>query len=448
MSHPRILIYEKSIHRASLLRQIVEQAGFSARTVFYDEEAETALKEKPFDLAIAGFDSFPVPPAFKKMKLIISAPEGKYFEVDRIAREHGASCATYPYRAEELLAQIKNKIRSRVAIAPPVEPGAGGLMPEILGNSPATRKMKELIAVAAQVTSNVLLLGETGTGKELAARALHRLGPTADGPFVAVNCAALPESLLETELFGHERGAFTGAEKKRAGKFEAAHGGMLLLDEAGEMPPSLQVKLLRVLETGSFYRVGGDTEITVRVRTVCATNSDIFELAQNGGFRRDLLYRINVISITMPPLREREEDIPELAARFLKLFGDKHGKPVKEFTKRAITKMMEYHWPGNIRQLQNCVERAVVHSSGKEVDRIDFGGEPETGRMPAINRLIEMDFAAMKEEVISRYESEYITALLKKSGGSILKTCELSGIDRKTLYRKMKQYGLDKKEFR
>ena len=463
MSRARVLIYEKSIHRASLLHQIIEQAGFRARSVFYHDEAEHAANESAYDIAIVGFDSFPIPAILEKMKLIISAPEGKYIELGRLAERYGAGCATYPYRSDELISQLRQRLEGGVDAGRQAAATVADPMPEILGSSAATLKMKEIIAIAAPLPSSVLLLGETGTGKELAARALHRLG-NRRGEFVAVNCGALPESLLETELFGHEKGAFTGAVKKRDGKFKAADSGTLFLDEVGEMSESLQVKLLRVLESGRFYPVGSETELEVDVRIVCATNRDIFDLAQNGAFRRDLLYRINVISISLPPLRERGEDIELFAAHFLKLYGDRYNKPIKRFSERAMKKMMEHSWPGNIRQLQNCVERAVVHTSGDTADSVDFGGATAAGgatprkyagqadasakEAPPIKRLAEMDFAAMKDEVLAWYEREYLTALLKRSAGSIQRACELSGMDRKTLYRKIKQYGFDKKDFK
>lgn len=447
MSLVRLLIYENSIHRADWLRGMVESAGYIAKTVFYHAEAEAAVKKERFDLLLAGFDLFPLPSSLEKMKIIILAPEEKYQEQDDLARRYSATCITYPYDERQALAQIKKALEKRKA-APTTE--TPDILPEIVGDCPAIRKVKETIALAARISGAVLILGETGTGKELVARGLHNLGPKSSGPFVALNCAAMPESLLETELFGHEKGAFTGAVKQRAGKFESASGGTLFLDEIGDMPQSLQVKLLRVLESSSFCRVGGEKEIVVDVKIVCATNRNIFELAENGSFRRDLLYRINVILIELPALRERLADLPLLARHFLKIYAEKYGKNFSGFTSEALKKMEQYRWPGNIRQLQHSIERAIIQNKGAKISTIDFGHARSSAGSapPEIARLAEMDFARMKDEVMAYYEKLYVSAILKKAGGSMQKASGLSGIDRKTLYRKMKERDIDKKDFK
>ena len=269
---------------------------------------------------------------------------------------------------------------------------------------------------------------------------------------MAVNCAAIPETLIESELFGHEKGAFTGAHQRKAGKFEAAHKGTIFLDEIGELAPAMQVKLLRVLESGTFNRVGGNAPVAVDARVVCATNRDVFEMARSGAFRRDLLYRINVIAITLPPLRERPGDIPPLASHFLKKYAAAAGKKIDGFSPRAEAALMAHYWPGNIRQLENTVERATLHCNGGLIDAVML--DPDTGAGaplaggPAVEELLDLDYAAMKERVLDHYEMEYVAGLLRRNGGSIQKVCEISGMDRKTLYRKMKQYGLDKKDFK
>ncbi|MEE8484101.1 MAG: sigma-54 dependent transcriptional regulator [Nitrospinota bacterium] len=451
MGTTKVLLYEKSSHRTEGLRQILEEAGYRVRAAFYPSEAEKAAQNDSFDVLIAGFDNFPLPQSLEKITTIILAPDGRYQEVDAIARRKSPplTCITYPLEKETALRQIKGVLqkKERAVGVPREQPEK--LMPEIIGRSDAMQKVFQTIALAAKFPSTVLILGETGTGKELAAHALHRLGGRAERPFIAINCAAIPESLLESELFGYEKGAFTGADRRRAGMFEAAHGGTLFLDEIGEMPQSLQAKLLRVLETKNFYRLGGTDLVQVDTRVICATNRDVLELAGHGGFRRDLLYRINVVSVTMPPLRERVEDIMPLAEHFLRQYSKLHNSPAKKFSARVIEKMKMNPWPGNARQLKNSVERSAIQCRGKTVEEIDSGAVPgPVGRGLDIKGLVGMDFGEMKEHVLAHYELEYIRALLKQGGGSIQSVCAQSGMDRKTLYRKMKQYGLDKKDFK
>ncbi len=445
----RALIFEKNFHRAAELRNILEGAGYGARTVVYQAEARTIASREKFDLVIAGFDAFPLPPEVENIRTIISAPQGKMAQVEEIIVRYGvtATVIEYPFEADKVIRALKKG----EPLAPKPKAAQPDDIPFILGKSEAARKMKGLLMSAAQVSSTVLLLGETGTGKELAARALHEMGPRKSRPFVAINCAALPETLLETELFGYEKGAFTGADKRKAGRFEAADRGTLFLDEVGDVSPAMQVKLLRVLESGSFYRVGGESTVQTDVRVVCATNRDIFEMAQSGSFRRDLLYRINVIAINLPPLRERAEDLPLLAEHFLGKYSTEFGKGISSFSTGAMREMALYRWPGNIRQLQNAIERATIHCRGEEITEIIF--DPETRHdqappPPEVDGLAALDYSAMKERVLDFYEKGYISALLKREGGSIQNVCEQSGIDRKTLYRKMKQYGLDKKDFK
>jgi len=230
----------------------------------------------------------------------------------------------------------------------------------LIGQSPAMVKLLETIALVAQTEATVLITGESGTGKELIANALHYNSRRKDASFIKINCSALTETLLESELFGHEKGAFTGAERRREGKFVQAHGGSLFLDEVSEMSKAMQVKLLRVLQEREITRVGGSDEIKVDVRVIAASNKDLKEEIRSGSFREDLFYRLNVVSLHVPPLRERKEDIPILAQHFLQVFADRNKKVIKAFTPGAMEKLLAYHWPGNIRELMNAVERSVV----------------------------------------------------------------------------------------
>ncbi len=452
MSGHGVLIYEKSLHRAAALRAIAEEAGFSCRAAFYRAEAEAAARTGGFSILVAGFDTFPLSPVLETMRTAVSAPAGEIDKVEALFRKYDIAgpVLTYPYEPAATALALRRMAESA---AKKVFPSAGpAAIPSIIGVSDAVREMKQLILKAANASSTVLILGETGTGKELASRALHESGSRNKGPFVAVNCAAIPETLIESELFGHEKGSFTGAYERKAGKFEAAHKGTIFLDEIGELPPAMQVKLLRVLESGVFNRVGGNASVTVDARVVCATNRDVFEMARTGSFRRDLLYRINVIAITLPPLRERPEDIPPLAAHFLKKYALQAGKNIIGFSPAAEAALMAHYWPGNIRQLENAVERAVLHCTGGLIETVMLDPDTRAGVSiaggPGMEELLDLDYFAMKERVLDHFEREWIAGLLRRHGGQILKVCEISGMDRKTLYRKMKRYGLDKKDFK
>src|SRR6266446_1505344 len=240
-------------------------------------------------------------------------------------------------------------------------------IPEIIGSGPAMQKVYNLTRLVARSNASVLLLGETGTGKELIAKAVHQLSPRGSGPFVRVNCGALRESLLESELFGHVRGAFTGAIENRTGRFEAAHTGTVFLDEINSTTPKLQVKLLRVLQEREFERVGDTQTIRVDTRVIAASNRDLLEEVEAERFREDLYYRLNVVPIHLPPLRERREDIPELIGHFLNIYNEENDRYVVHIERKALDALQDYHWPGNVRELQNYIERAVVMAEGDEL---------------------------------------------------------------------------------
>ncbi|HSM09896.1 MAG TPA: sigma 54-interacting transcriptional regulator [Gemmatimonadota bacterium] len=260
----------------------------------------------------------------------------------------------------------------QVALAQEIERFELQLATGILGRTDGIREVLGRISTIAQVQSTVLVTGESGTGKELVARAIHSLSARRGGPFIAVNCAAIPESLLESELFGHEKGAFTGASSRRKGMFELADGGSLLLDEIGEMPLLLQTRLLRVLESKRFMRVGGDSEIEVRVRVIAATNQDLREAVRRGSFRKDLYYRLNVLAVQLPPLRERRSDIPLLIRRFIDEFSRTHDREFKGLSPEAMQILLDYEWPGNIRELRNLVESMVVLAPGEVIQADDI----------------------------------------------------------------------------
>jgi two-component system response regulator HydG len=311
--------------------------------------------------------------------------------------------------------------------------GAGGL----LGASPALLAVVETLRQAAPSSASILLSGESGTGKELAARLVHDLSPRAAGPFVPINCAAIPETILESELFGYEKGAFTGATGRKEGRFERADGGTLFLDEVGEMSPALQVKLLRVLQDGVLERLGGTASLRVDVRIVAATNKDLAAEVRAGRFREDLFYRLDVVSVRLPPLRERREDVPLLAAAFLRRFAEKNARQVSGFAPAALAALEAAPWPGNVRELLHAVERAVILSRGDLIEVGDLpeavrGGEPASppaGGPPVLT----VPLGTTLEEI----ERQVIRETLRQARGDKVLAAQLLGIAARTIYRKL-----------
>ncbi|MEQ8849431.1 sigma-54 dependent transcriptional regulator [Botrimarina sp.] len=347
-------------------------------------------------------------------------------------------------------------------LAPAVANGASAGLPGLIGSSEAMREVYRTTRQAASSRASVLLLGETGTGKELIAHALHRLGDRRNRPFVRVNCGALSESLLESELFGHVRGAFTGAIDNRTGRFEAAHTGTIFLDEINSTTPLLQVKLLRVLQEREFERVGDTQTIRVDTRVVAASNRDLAEECAEGRFREDLYYRLNVVPIWLPPLRRRREDIPALVTHFLNAYNEENDRYVVHIEPAAMEALQDYAWPGNVRELQNYVERAVVMAAGDEltVDLLPgvVRGEPSSPsgsfrRMDfesLATQLVEEGLAKADEEatdlhgrIVDRVEREVIAQVLTRCDGVQIKAAQRLGINRNTLHKKIKDYGLD-----
>jgi DNA-binding NtrC family response regulator len=316
----------------------------------------------------------------------------------------------------------------------------------IVGQSSTLKQVLELVRKAARSEANILVLGESGTGKELIARAIHANSPRAAGAFVAVDCASLPENLLESELFGHERGAFTGAVSTKPGLTELAHKGTLFLDEIGELPAGLQAKLLRVLQEHKLRRVGGTREIDVDVRVVSATNRDLGALLPKGEFREDLYYRINVIDIPLPPLRERKGDVTLLAYAFLKKYGQSRDQKLRGFEPDALAALEAYSWPGNVRELQNVVERACALTDTEMISLHDLPehlrfskarGEPTVPATPTSVTLKEA-----KERWVSQLEAAYVADVLKRQGGNVSQAARVAGVDRKTLHRLLNKHSI------
>ena len=312
----------------------------------------------------------------------------------------------------------------------------------IVGHDPKMVEVLRLVGRIADSEATVLIRGESGTGKELIARALHFNSRRRARPFVPVNCGALPENLLESELFGHVRGAFTGAVRDHAGWFERAEGGTLLLDEVAELTPPLQVKLLRVLENGEYSRVGGTQIRSANVRVVAATNRDLEVLVREGRVRQDFLYRLNVVEVRLPALRERRSDLPLLIRHFLARFGN-----AKRLRAEAEARLLAYDWPGNIRELQNVMQRAALLSEGPEIEARHFP-EALLGAQPAPADLPAGGFREAKQRVVERFEREYLSRCLREAGGNISQAARAAGIDYKNFYGKMQQLGIDPAGFK
>jgi two-component system response regulator HydG len=371
--------------------------------------------------------------------------EGAYDFITKPVKRH-AIVKTVRRALEKVSLVAENRaLRARLTALSPGE--SGGL----LGDAPAFREVIETLRLAAPTSATVLLTGESGTGKELAARLVHDLSPRAPGPFVPINCAAIPEGLLESELFGHERGAFTGAVARKEGRFERARGGTLFLDEVGEIPLSLQVKLLRFLQDGVLERVGGTESVRVEVRVVAATNTDLAAAVRAGRFREDLFYRLDVVSVRLPPLRERREDVPLLAMAFLRRLAEKNGKHVSAFTPAALGALEAYPWPGNVRELLHAVERAVILCRADTLDLTDLPesirsqagteraptgapqGVPPQGTAPLGAPALVVPLGTTLDDI----ERLVIRETLRQTRGDKNLAAQILGIAPRTIYRKL-----------
>ncbi|MCB0407431.1 MAG: sigma-54-dependent Fis family transcriptional regulator [Bdellovibrionales bacterium] len=329
-------------------------------------------------------------------------------------------------QAEKEKDALLNKLRKNIAL---------------IGDSPAMKVLKQMISRVAQSESWVLINGANGTGKELVAQNIHYLSSRASQPFVEVNCAAIPKELIESELFGYEKGAFTGADKQKLGKFDLANGGTLFLDEIGDMSLEAQAKILRILQEQNFQRVGGTKTIQVNVRVIAATNKDLKEEIAKGNFREDLYYRLNVVPFRVPCLKDRFEDIPSLVDHFVNEFTKQSGIQRKNFSEAAMKKMMEYTWPGNVRELKNFVERVYILTPGDNVELHDlkFAGLADSLQVGDTQSLASANF----REARAQFERDYLEQKISENNGNISKTAESIGLERSYLHRKIKTYGIE-----
>lgn len=441
---------EKNIREG--LAEVFGLEGYEALTASDGQEAIRLLDERYIDLVITDLRMPKVSGAellhhikqrWQNIPVIIITAHGDIHDAVAAMQDGALEFITKPPDIEHLVKLTKNALEIRELSIKNQELREEVLAQQrissIIGKSPSMRKIFDLVRKVAPTKASVLITGESGVGKELIADAIHNLSPRRDKPLIKVHCAALAESLLESELFGHEKGAFTGAQTRKRGRFELADSGSLFLDEIGEINQNVQIKILRVLQDKKFERVGGESTLEVDVRFITATNKDLKSEIAEGRFREDLYYRLNVVNIHVPPLRERREDIPLLAATFLTEFSSENGKEIEGFDPRARQALFSYDWPGNVRELRNCIESAVVMASGKFITADDLPPGPRSTQDKKEIHVPAYSTIADAEKII-------IAETLAMLGGNKTKTAEILKIGRKTLYQKIEEYGIDAEE--
>jgi len=444
MNPTKLLLVDDETSQRQMLAGFLQKRGFMISEVSSGEEA-VALYPSFFspvavvDMKMPGMDGLELIGRLREInpfvQIIMLTAFGSVEAAVAAMKQGAFHYQTKPVDLEELLVNLEKAgeqhrlVLEHKVLNDTVKERFG--YGEIIGQSPSIKKVHELMHLAAPGDSTVLIYGASGTGKELVARGIHALSRRKDNRFVAVNCAAIPENLLESELFGFEKGAFTGAERKKPGKFELADGGTIFLDEIGDMPPSMQAKLLRVIEDRKIERLGGEGSLSLDIRLIAATNKDLAQLMKDGKFRDDLYYRLNVISITMPLLSERRGDILLLAEKFLNDFTQKMGKKVKGFSPEAASTLLAYSWPGNVRELQNVVERAVVLSRSDLITPNELPGF-ESAKQGAEE----------ESDKLADLEKQHIKRILDRMGWNIGQSADVLGIHRNTLRTKIKEYNL------
>jgi DNA-binding NtrC family response regulator len=446
---PSILIVDDEKNTREGLKWSLEDADYACEVAASGEEALKRLDERDFDLVITdlkmpGIDGMELLRRIKRddpaVEVVMLTAHGTIETAVQAMEQGAAHYQTKPVDLKELRVKVDQALdRRRLEIENRdlralVDKRAG--FENIIGNAPAMERVFQTVRQVAPTRASVLIQGESGTGKELIAHAIHLHSPRARKPFVPVNCGALTESLLESELFGYEKGAFTNALKTKPGRFELADGGTILLDEIGETTPEFQVRLLRVLQEQAFERVGGIEQIKVDVRIIAATNQTLQRLVEAGKFREDLFYRLNVVAIDLPPLRERADDIPLLVEAFVREFCDQNGRAALRVHPKALTLLQQFAWPGNVRQLRNVIERLVVLNTGKEIGVADL--PEEIGQAVPTRGTVVLRVGA----TLSDAERELVRATLAAQDGNRAQTAKVLGIGRKTLYRKMEEYGI------
>ncbi len=450
MSLANILLVDDEPNIRRSLQMILNSAGYALSAAASAAEAEKRLAEQNYDLMLLdlvmpGVDGLEFLKRLRDLPsrpaVIIISGNATIENAVHATKEGAYDFIEKPVSKDKLLLTIKNALAQKQLAEENVrlQREVKGRF-EMIGNSPALQKVHEQIARVAPTSTRVLILGESGTGKEMVARALHEASERAAKPFVKVNCAAIPEELIESELFGHEKGAFTGATASREGKFQQAHQGSLFLDEVGDMSLKAQAKVLRVLQEGEFERVGGSQTHRVEVRVIAATNKNLEEEVKRGAFREDLWFRLNVVPIHVPPLRQRPEDIPVLVQHFTAIYCGENGFRQKVLAPGVLEKLSQYAWPGNIRELRNLVERLVIMTPGEQITAADL---PLSLQAPAAKSMGSFQAGVTLREIRDRMEREYILSCLAATSGNMSQAAELLGLERSNLYKKMRALGIE-----
>ena len=446
----RILIIEDDKRLREVLKKILNREGFDVEISGDGASGITEMKQDFFDIALTdlkmpGIDGMEVLKAIKKISpqtyVIIMTAYGTIDSAVAAIKNGAFDYITKPFKTEEILIVTKKALEDR-ALRKKIEYLTEQVeqrykFDNIIGKSKTMQDVFEMIRRVSRTDTTVLITGKTGTGKELVAKAIHFNSKRKEKPFVVVNSSAIPETLLESELFGYIKGAFTGALRDKRGLFQEAHQGTLFLDEIGEIPPSVQVKLLRAIEDQIITPVGGTKGEKVDIRLVAATNHELQEEVNKGSFRSDLYYRLRVMSIHLPELKERREDIPMLAKHFLKKYNSSLKKEVRTISKETLSLLLDYDWPGNVRELEHAMERAVLVCDSEDI--LPEHLPPEI-QFPEERRIRRAGEEGISLEAV---EKEYIKMVLKKTGGHKSKAASILGMDRRTLYRKLKKYGID-----
>lgn len=456
----QILLVDDQVSFCHHIKAILEQEGYEVAVANSADQALQLLSFKTFDILLTdmkmpgvdGLDLFNMArKADPEISGIIMTAYGSIASAVASIKQGITDYLQKPFEPEALLIAVEKTLRERRMLEEirdlRKEVNQRYAFGNIIGKNHKMQAIYDLIEKVAPTDTRVFITGETGVGKELVAKAIHFNSNRRNKPFVGINCGALAESLLETELFGHEKGAFTGAIRTKKGKFEHAQGGTLFLDEIGDISPGLQVKLLRVTQEKKIERVGGNQEIDVDVRIISATNQTIKEKISRGEFRLELYFRLNVVPIHIPPLRERIDDLPLLVNYFIRIFNRNFGKNITGVTTQAMSRILQYNWPGNVRELENVLERAFVITEGDVIDAIITSHdikETTSQEMTSHPINVEIPFKVARAMVEKRFEKAYLQEALNRFGGNVSETARMTGINPRTIWRKMKEYEIEK----